>query len=150
MRRKVALMEQQGTTVQPRRGAENENGSGAAPRRWLIQIKGDRVEQCCCVGVKGWEQNPTIQSFSWAAVCNQQKKLWAKGGRGPLWPITGSAVDRGSFMPTTAGSGRGRGSGSGSSISWTASSSRSSNSSSRGSSIPAAQAAAAAVAHPLG
>jgi hypothetical protein len=141
-------MEQQGTTAQPRRGAENENGSGAAPRRWRIQIEGDRVEQCCRVGVKGWEQNPTIQSFSWAAVCNQQKKLWAKGGRGPLWPITGSAVDRGSFMPTTAGSGRG--SGSGSSISWTASSSRSSNSSGRGSSIPAAQAAAAAVAHPLG
>jgi hypothetical protein len=74
MSRKVALMEQQGTTAQPRRGAENENGSGAAPRRWLIQIEGDRVEQCCRVGVKGWEQNPTIQSFSCAAVCNQQKK----------------------------------------------------------------------------
>jgi hypothetical protein len=31
-------------------------------------------------------------SFSWAAVCNQQKNFWARGGCGPLWPITGSAV----------------------------------------------------------
>jgi uncharacterized protein (TIGR03382 family) len=53
MRRKVALMKQQGTAAQPRRGAENKNGSGAAPRRWLIQIEGDGVEQCCRVGVKG-------------------------------------------------------------------------------------------------
>jgi hypothetical protein len=46
-------MKQQGTATQPRRGAENKNGSGAAPRWWLIQIEGDRVEQYCHVGVKG-------------------------------------------------------------------------------------------------
>jgi hypothetical protein len=44
MRRKVALMEQQGAAAHPRRRAENENGSCAAPRRWLIQIEGDGVE----------------------------------------------------------------------------------------------------------
>jgi hypothetical protein len=44
MRRKVALMEQQGAAAHPRRGAENENGSCAAPRRWLIQIEGDGIE----------------------------------------------------------------------------------------------------------
>jgi hypothetical protein len=76
----VALMKQQGTAAQPRRGAENKNGSGAAPRRWLIQIEGDGVEQCCRVGVKGKEQKPAIHHFLGLQCAINKKISGARGG----------------------------------------------------------------------
>jgi hypothetical protein len=78
-------MEQQDAAAQPRRGAENENGSDATPRCWLIQIEGDRVEQCCHVGVKGWEQKPAIHHFL-GLQCAISKKNSGPGGGGVVAP----------------------------------------------------------------
>jgi hypothetical protein len=81
MRRKVALTERQGAAAQPLRGAENENGSGTAPRRCLIQIEGDRVRQCCRVGVMGQEQKLVIHHFLRLQCAISKKKILGQGGQ---------------------------------------------------------------------